>query len=102
LLQADRFIEDRLLVLKARRNRLQARTMDARKRYDAATGAEARNTIQAELTKLQIELDETEGSMEKLAQRDDARFRAFQQHIHERRYAPPRLQALFDLELVFE
>jgi superfamily II DNA or RNA helicase len=102
LLQAERFIDDRLLVLRGRRGRLQERSSDIRRRYEAATGAEARNELQAELARLQLELDEVEGAMERLAQRDDATFRAFQEHIHQRRYAPPRVHALFDLELVFE
>jgi hypothetical protein len=102
LLQAERFIEDRMLVLKTKRNRLQERSNAAQRSYDASTGAQARNEAQAQLTQLQLDLDVVEASLEKLAQRDDARFRAFQDHIHQRRYAPPRVTPLFDLELVFE
>jgi hypothetical protein len=102
LLQAERFIEDRLLVLKSRRTRLQERIQAANQRYDSATGAQARNEVQEDLTKLQLELDEVEGSMERLEQRDDETFRAYNEHIHQRRYAPPRVTTLFDLELVFE
>jgi len=102
LRQAERFIEDRLLVHKARRSRLQERIREADQRYAAATGAEARSEVQAVLTKLQVELDEVEGATERLTQRDDATYRAYHEHIHQRRYAPPRVTALFDLELVFE
>jgi len=102
LRQADRYIEDRLLVLKGRRTRLQERIREANQRYDSATGAEARGEVQEALTKLQLELDEVEGAMERLTQRDDATYRAYHEHIHQRRYAPPRVTALFDLELVFE
>ncbi|HTU63769.1 MAG TPA: helicase-related protein, partial [Polyangiales bacterium] len=101
LLQAERYIEDRMLVLKSRRSRLQEQTKAAERQYEAATGAEARNEAQAKLAKLQTESDEVEGSMEKLAQRDDKRFVDFQRHIHERRYAPPLVAALFDVELEF-
>ena len=102
LLQAERFVEDRMLVLKAKRRRVEERLRTAQRDYEAATGAVARNEAQAQLNKHQLELDEVEGALEKLAQRDDARFRAFHEHIHQRRYAPPRVSTLFDLELVFE
>jgi hypothetical protein len=102
LRQAERFIEDRLLVLKSRRSRLNERIREANQRYEAATGAEARSEVQETLTRLQLELDEVEGAMERLSQRDDATYRAYHEHIHQRRYAPPRVTALFDLELVFE
>ena len=102
LLQAERFIEDRVLVLKARRGRVEERLRKAQRDYEAATGATARNEVQTQLNKLQLELDEVEGALERLAQRDDARFRAFHDHIHQRRYTPPRVSTLFDLELVFE
>jgi hypothetical protein len=102
LRQADRFIEDRLLVRKAQRTRLNERIREGNQRYEAAMGAEARNEVQEMLTKLQVELDEVEGAMERLVQRDDATYRAYHEHIHQRRYAPPRVTALFDLELVFE
>ena len=102
LLQAERFVEDRMLVLKAKRRRVEERLRTAQRDYEAATGAVARNEAQSQLNKHQLELDEVEGALEKLAQRDDARFRAFHEHIHQRRYAPPRVSTLFDLELVFE
>ena len=102
LRQADRFIEDRLLVRRAQRSRLNERIREGNQRYAAAMGAEARNEAQEMLTKLQVELEEVEGAMERLTQRDDATYRAYHEHIHQRRYAPPRVTALFDLELVFE
>ena len=44
-------------------------------------------------------LDEVESAILRLERRDDETFRRFQEHIQRRRYAPPQLTHLFDVEL---
>jgi hypothetical protein len=38
----------------------------------------------------------------RLEGRDDETFQQYQQHIHRRRYTPPRVERLFDVDLVIE
>jgi adenine-specific DNA-methyltransferase len=100
--QADRFVEDRLLVLKKRNRTLVERLEQARLRRDGAAGSEARTEAERALVSAQVALDEVEGAIGRLERHDDATLRAFQEHIHQRRYAPPHIEHLFDVDLVIE
>jgi len=100
--QAERFVEDRLMVLKKRRRTLVERLEQAQLRRDGAAGSEARTAAERAVVTAQIALDEIEGSVARLEQRDDPTFRTFQDHIQQRRYAPPRVENVFEMDLVFE
>jgi Helicase conserved C-terminal domain/SNF2-related domain len=100
--QAERFLDDRLLVLRRRREALAERCAEAKRRRDAATGSESRSDAESALAAAGSVLDEVEGAIHRLEQHDDDTFRAFQEHIHERRYTQPRVDHLFDLDLVIE
>ena len=100
--QAERFVEDRLMVLKRRRRTLVERLDQAQLRRDGAAGSEARTAAERAVVTAQIALDEIEGSVARLEQRDDPTFRTFQDHIQQRRYAPPRVEHVFDMDLVIE
>jgi adenine-specific DNA-methyltransferase len=101
-LQAENYVEDRLVVLKARRRGLQERLEQAEQKRDAAVGAEARTEAERALLSLQTSADEVDGAIEKLEQRDDKVFKSYRDHIQKRRYAPPRVQKLFDLDVIVE
>ncbi|MEI8254399.1 MAG: hypothetical protein WCJ30_01870, partial [Deltaproteobacteria bacterium] len=100
--QAERFVEDRLFVLKRRGRALVDRLEQAQHRRDSAVGGEARTTAEAAVLSAQASLDELQGSIDRMEQRDDPTFRAFQEHIRRRRYAQPRVEHVFDLDLVIE
>jgi superfamily II DNA or RNA helicase len=100
--QAERFLEDRLLVLRRRRATLAERCAEARRKRDAATGSESRSEAEKSLASAEASLDEVEAAMHRLEQHDDETFRAFQDHILQRRYSQPRVEHLFDLDLVIE
>lgn len=100
--QADRFIEDRLLVLRRRRQTLEDRSDEARMRRDGATGSEARSAAERSLLNMETALAEVEGAIQRLENRDDETFQRYQEHIHRRRYTPPRVDQLFDLDLEVE
>jgi hypothetical protein len=100
--QAERFLEDQLLVLRRRREALAERCAEAKRKRDGATGSEARSEAELALASAGAILDEVEGAIQRLEQHDDDTFRAFQEHIHRRRYAQPRVDHLFDLDLVIE
>jgi uncharacterized membrane protein YccC len=100
--QAENYLEDRLVVLKARRKGLQERLDHAQQRLEAAVGAEARTEAERVLLRVQTELGEAEGAIGKLEERDDKTFKSYRDHIQKRRYAPPRVEKLFDLEVIVE
>jgi len=101
-LQAERYIEDRVLVLKRRRRGLEDRLEQARGRRDGATGSEARSDAERAVLSVETDLAEVNGGIHRLENRDDATFQQYQQHIHRRRYTPPRVERLFDLDVVIE
>ena len=100
--QAESYIEDRLLVLKKRRAALQERLEQALLRRDGATGAAARTEHEQSVLSGQTSLEEVDAAVERLEQRDDDVFRSYRDHIQKRRYAPPRVERLFDVDLVIE
>jgi hypothetical protein len=100
--QADRFIEDRLLVLRRRRQTLEKRIDEARARRDGATGSSARSEAEHSLLNVETALVEVDGAIERLENREDETFQRYQEHIHQRRYTPPRVDQLFDLDLEVE
>ena len=100
--QAERYIEDRLLVLKRRRQGLEVRLEQARVRRDGATGSEARSEAERAVLSLETDLAEVDGAIHRLENRDDPTFQQYQQHIHRRRYTPPRVERLFDVDVVIE
>jgi len=85
-----------------RKRKLQAQLEESSRRREGATGADARTEVEKSIFATQTALQEVEGAMARLSDRDDARFRAYEEHIHQRRYTPPRVQTLFDMELVIQ
>jgi len=98
--QANRFVEDRLLVLRRRRAGAIERLDQARARRDAATGSESRTSADRTVLTAETALDEIEGAIAQLERRDDKTFRNYQDHIEKRRFTPPTAEHLFDLDLV--
>jgi hypothetical protein len=101
-LQATRFLEDRLLVQQRRRANLLRQLQEAEVRRDAAVGSEAREDAETRLAQLDVKVTEVEAAIEKLEDRDNATFQRFHEHIQRRRYSPPVLEPLLDLELTIE
>jgi ERCC4-related helicase len=100
--QADRFIEDRLMVLRRRRQTLQEKIDATRARRDGAIGSTARSEAERSLLAVETALTEVDGAVERLENREDETFQRYLEHIHQRRYTPPRVDQLFDLDLEVE
>lgn len=100
--QAESYVEDRLVVLKNRRRGLQEKFEAARQRLEGAVGSVAREEAEQALRKLQISLDENEGGIARLEQRDEATYRNYREHIQRRRYSPPKLEVVFEMDLLVE
>jgi hypothetical protein len=100
--QAEKFIEDRLLVLRRRRTSLEASIQQSERKRDAATGSDARTEAERRILQTEVEHSEVQAAVERLERRDDATFQRFQDHIQRRRYTPPEIISLFEMELVVE
>jgi hypothetical protein len=100
--QAQRFLEDRLLVQRRRRDSLARQLEQAQARRDAAVGADARDAAETRVLELDLRMTEVDAGIDRLERRDDLTFQRFHDHIHRRRYGPPTIERLFDLELAIE
>jgi hypothetical protein len=100
LQQAERFVDDQRFVCRRRQLAAQARLEEAQLRRDGATGSEARTVAERSVSSAQTALDEIHAAIDRLERREDDRLRQFEAHIHARRGAPPRVERLFDLDLV--
>jgi hypothetical protein len=100
-LQAERFLDDRVVVLKRRRDEAKAKLAAAEARWDGATGSEARTAAEVERARHASTVEGFEARIAQLLAREDERFRRSMTHLETRRYAPPRLEVLFDVDVVF-
>jgi Helicase conserved C-terminal domain/SNF2-related domain len=95
--QAESFLEDRILVLRRRREEQSRRLDQAIGRRDGATSSEARTVAERQVVAVQEELDKIADAIGRLERREDDKFQSFREHIRARRYAPPRVEHLFDV-----
>jgi hypothetical protein len=100
--QIDRYVEDQLLVLKKRLRAESEAFREAEARRDAAMGSEARNQAEARINKIQAELDRIEAEIERLERRNDEKYEAWRIRAHDRRYRPPEVTRLMNVEFVLE
>lgn len=100
--QLERFIADRQLLLRRRRELLAARLTAAQAATDAAVGADNRTLAEQAARKLAVELEELEQQSAALDARQDAAYQRYRQRAHERRYARPQLHMLLTAELRVE
>ncbi len=100
-LQAERFLDDRLLVLKKAQRAIEGRIEKAEQRRDGAIGAEARTDAERVLRSAAADLEVVQQKIAKLQVRDDTRYQKYLQHIQARRYTAPRVELLVDMAVVF-
>ncbi len=100
--QVERYMEDRLLVL---RRRLAAETKAleaAEDRRDAALGSEARDDAGRRISAIQKKIEELETEIQRIEQRDDADYDQWRGRAHERRYRPPTVTRILEVDFVLE
>ena len=100
--QIDRYVEDQLMVLKKRRHEQLEAMSAAEARRDAALGSEARTQAEERMRAIQSEIDKTEAEIRRLEDREDQKYREWRDRAHERRYRPPEMARLLDVEFVLE
>jgi helicase-like protein/SNF2 domain-containing protein len=98
--QLERFIEDRVLILKRSRAELVHRIQSSRRERDVAAGSDARSRVEALLSRSERELEALEAELSRLQAREDAGYLRWRQHAYERRYAPPEREAILSAEFV--
>jgi hypothetical protein len=98
--QLERFIEDRVLILKRSRAELVRRIAGSRRDRDAAAGSDARTRLESLLGRSERELEALEAELGRLTARDDEGYRRWRQHAYERRYAPPEREPILNAEFV--
>jgi len=100
--QLDRYVEDRLFLLVRRRNESLLRLEEARAKRDAAIALESREQAEAAMTRHAHTIERLEGEIARLEARDDETYARCKARLTQRRYAPPRVERLFDVELLVE
>ena len=101
--QADSYIEDRDCSCSRSAGRRSRRVSShAQQRQQGATGSVARTEADAAVVSLQTSLDDVDDALARLERRDDELYRKYQEHIQQRRYTPPKVERVFDLDLVIE
>lgn len=98
--QAQRFLEDRMLTQRKRRAELASRLELARQRRDGAVGATARADAERVMMELDVQLGEVDAAMASLEQRENPTFRRFSDGIDARRFRPPIVETLLEVEVV--
>ena len=100
--QIERYVEDQLLVL---RRRLAAQTESlsvAEQQRDAAMGSEARDEAEKRIRGVQKKIEGLEAEIQRLEKRDDADYGQWRDRAHQRRYRPPEVARILDVEFVLE
>jgi hypothetical protein len=100
--QIERYMEDQLLVLRRRLSAATTTLRAAEDKRDRALGSEARKDAEERARKVQKEIDELEAQIERLQNRDDAEYEKWRKHAHERRYRPPSVTRILDVEFILE
>jgi hypothetical protein len=96
----ERHMEDRIIVLVRARGELRERLRDARARREAAMGAEARIRVEAECKEISGELENADGEIARLRARNDPDYDNWSQRALQRRFAPPRVERILELEFL--
>jgi hypothetical protein len=93
-------MDDRMLLLRRRREELLERLRAAEVRRDGALGPDARTEAEVLIRTIQGEIDEIDERLGKLERRDDAEFVRLRDRIHSRHFAPRQIERILDAELV--
>ncbi len=100
--QVERYMEDRLLVLR-RRLADETKALDAvEDRRDAALGSEARDEAERRIGAVQKRIGELDADIERIERRDDASYEQVRERAHQRRYHPPAVTRILDVDFVLE
>jgi hypothetical protein len=98
--QIERFVDDRVILRKRRRDELLKRIAAVEAKRDAAIGPDARTEAEAHLAKLQEEVEAIEAEIAKLENREDAEFVRLREDVQARRFASRIAEPLLEADVV--
>lgn len=96
--QVEKYVEDRILVLKRRLGSAVVALRGAEDKRDSALGADARNVAERRVQKVQQEIEELEGETRRLQNREDPDYERWLNQVHLRRYRPPETTRILDVD----
>lgn len=96
----ERFVEDKVLLLRRGLAGLRADRAEAQRAWDDAATADARTAAERRLKKLDAKIEALQGDLESLEARDDATYRRHRDALHARRFAEPQIEIVLDLDFV--
>jgi hypothetical protein len=99
LAQIERYIEDRLFVLRREHADLERRIREAEARRAGVIGPEARTEADQLVKRLDQEREDVEVLITRLTERDDELYQRCRTRLHERSYSAPAVEKLVDVEL---
>jgi adenine-specific DNA-methyltransferase len=94
----ERYVEDKLLLLRRERAELLADRAEAERAWDDAPHADARTKAEAKMKKLDARLEALDVRAAQLEAREEPTYRAQHEALHARRYAPPTVTTILDLD----
>lgn len=100
--QLERYVEDRLFLLHRRKTDLERRLGDARDKRSAALALDTREQAEKAIAQHAENIERLEAEIARLEARDDDTYRRCKTRLTQRRYAPPRVERLFDVEMLVE
>ena len=98
--QLDRYLADRVLVLRRSRERQSTRLANAERARSTANGAEQRARADKRVREAERSIDRLDAELDALAMRDDAAYERAKARAYERRYDAPRAERLLTAEFV--
>lgn len=97
--QLERFVEDKVLVLRREHSSISEKLRSARERRDQVVGSTARERVEAEIEELATQEENLESRIGALESREDEVYTKWRDHYHKLRYQPPNVEVLFDVTL---
>ncbi|MCB9601491.1 MAG: hypothetical protein H6721_13555 [Sandaracinus sp.] len=94
----ERYVEDKLLLLRRQRADLVADRAEAERAWDDAAHADARTKAEAKMKKIDAKLEALDAKTASLEAREDPTYVAQHTSLHERRFAAPVVTTLLDLD----
>lgn len=95
--QIERFLEDRILLLQRRLRKAEEALAEAHLRRERAPGAQARALEADKANRLEAAVEALEKQIDDLLNRRDPDFQKWRQSLHERRYRPPAVALLMQV-----
>ncbi len=102
--QIERYVEDRILVLRREEHRTSEKVREAEQKIEKATGPNSRRKAEQKAHALEQKLEEIRGKIRRLVDRDDGDYQKWLSDARRRRFERPTVERLFeaDFELAGE